>query len=58
MDLLLPGGLEPFARALRAAPQLKRLGTGSLQLLRLMEPATSSFQLEEIVVVMEIKDTQ
>lgn len=58
MNLFLRGGLEPFARALRSqAPSLKRLGTTSLQLLRLLEVHKDSFKLEEVVVVMEIEDS-
>eukprot|EP00913_Durusdinium_trenchii_P000976 g901.t1 len=48
MDLLLRTGLQPFAGVLRAAPCLKRLGTISLPLFRLLEPAQKdAFKLEE-----------
>lgn len=57
MDLLLRTGLQPFAGVLRAAPCLKRLGTISLPLFRLLEPAQKdAFKLEEVVLAMEIED--
>ncbi|CAJ1436550.1 unnamed protein product [Effrenium voratum] len=49
--------LEQLAAALAAAPQLRRLGSVQLKLLRMLEPAArGSFKLEEAVVVMEIED--
>jgi len=52
-----PGlSLENWANAILAAPLLRRLGTVSLSFLQLLDPTSEAFQLEEIVVAMEIED--
>ncbi|CAE7468353.1 unnamed protein product, partial [Symbiodinium necroappetens] len=51
------GALLHMATALRGAPALRRLGTISAPMLRLLDPASEAFQLEEVVIAMGLEDS-